>query len=225
MKTLEDFSRTCTGRNMPCSCEESSYPSSKTLAARIMARRRRTMVVLAFLTHASFELCGFAGSWRAKGEDTPMRPMTLGVKAAVDPAQVLGAASAATSLLDFLNRQLVYFTSTFLNIKPLRTGGEGSEHAKRLADAVDKARQEGNVIIPQGQLLPEQPVEGTGFQLLMITVLNDNRTGGLSAVHAEPGVGKSVATALALRNYTQKSAVSVLLQAPFPKNLRDLISD
>ena len=69
--------------------------------------------------------------------------------------------------------------------------------------------------------MPEQPVEGTGFQLLMITVLNDNRTGGLSAVHAEPGVGKSVATALALRNYTQKSAVSVLLQGKFQKNLRD----
>ena len=104
------------------------------------------------------------------------------------------------SLLDFLNGQLVYSTSTFLNIKPLRTGGKGSEHAKRLADAVDKARQELNVIIVQGQAVPDQPVEGTGFQRLMITVLNDNRTGGLSAVHAEPGVGKSVATAMALRN-------------------------
>ncbi|CAJ1443416.1 unnamed protein product [Effrenium voratum] len=49
----------------------------------------------------------------------------------------------------------------------------------------------------------------------MMTVLNDNRTGGLSAVHAEPGVGKSVATALALRNCTQKSAVTVLLQGKF----------
>ena len=178
------------------------------------------MVVLAFLTHASFELWGFVGSSRAKGEGTPMRPTTLGVKA-VDAAAALGAASAATSLLDFLNRQMVYFTSTFLKISPLPTGGEVSEHAKRLADLVAGAQQQGNVIILQGQLVPDQPVEGTGFQRLMITVLNDNRTGGLSAVHAEPGVGKSVATAMALRNYTQKSAVTVLLQGDFTVNLQD----
>ena len=177
-------------------------------------------MVLAFLTHASFELCGFVGSWRVKGEGTPMRPMTLGVKAAVDPAQVLGAASAATSLLDFLNRQMAYFTSTFLTISPLPESGEVREHAKRLAVLVAGAQQTGNVIILQGQAVPDQPVEGTCFQRLMITVLNDNRTGGLSAVHAEPGVGKSVATAMALRNYTQKSAVTVLLQGDFTVNLR-----
>ena len=177
-------------------------------------------MVLAFLTHASFELCGFVGSWRAKGEGAPMRPMTLGVKA-VDPAAALGAASAATSLVDFLNRQLVYFTSTFLKIPLLPPGGEARKHAKKLADLVAGAQQPGNPIILQGQLVPEQPVEGTAFQRLMITVLNDNRTGGLSAAHAEPGIGKSVATAMALRNYSQKSAVTVLLQGNFIGNLQD----
>ena len=179
-------------------------------------------MVLAFLTHASFELCGFVGSWRAKDEGAPMRPMTLGVKA-VDPAAAaaLGAASAATSLVDFFRKQIEYFRSTFLEVSLLPPGGEANEHAKKLADLVDGAQQEGNPIIPQGQLvMPEQPVEGTGFQRLMITVLNDNRTGGLSSVHAEPGVGKSVATAMALRNCTQKSAVTVLLQGDFSGNLK-----
>ena len=185
-----------------------------------MGRTCRRMVVLAFLTHASFELCGFVGSWRAKGEGAPVRPMTLGVKA-VDPAAALSAASAATSIVDFLNWQLVYFTSTFLDISPLPRGGEVSDHAKKLADAVNSAQQEGKFIIPEKQVIPKQPIEGTGFQRLMITVLDDNLTGGLSAVHAEPGVGKSVATALALRNCTQKFAVTVLLQGKFQKNVRD----
>eukprot|EP00435_Cladocopium_sp_Y103_P003739 s1949_g1.t1 len=183
------------------------------------ARACRRMVVLAFLT-ASFELCGFVGSWRAKGGGAPMRPMTLGVKA-VDPAAAtaLGAASAATSLFDFISRQLRFFTSTFLQIELLPSGGEVGAHIEKLAKFVDSAQQEGNSIILQGQVVPEQPVEGTGFQQLMITVLNDNRTGGLSAVHAEAGVGKSVATAMALRNYTQTSAVTVLLQGDFIGNL------
>ncbi|CAE7259842.1 unnamed protein product, partial [Symbiodinium necroappetens] len=39
----------------------------------------------------------------------------------------------------------------------------------------------------------------------------------LASVDAEPGIGKSVATAMALLNYTQKSAVTVLLQGDFQK--------
>ena len=150
-------------------------------------------MVLAFLTLAQFELCGFVGSWRVKGEGAPMRPMTLG----------------ATSIFDFISE-----------IKLLPPGEEVGAHAEKLADFVDSVQQVGNSIILQGQVVPEQPVEGTGFQQLMITVLNDNRTGGLSAVHAEPGVGKSVAAAMALRNYTQKSAVTVLLRGDFTGNLQ-----
>ena len=178
-------------------------------------------MVLAFLTHASFELCGFVGSWRAKDEGAPMRPMTLGVKA-VDPAAAsaaLAAASSAASVLDFLGKRLAWFEEKFLKV-PLLPGLSSAttvkEHAKRLHRLMS-AQQ---IIIPQVVELPEQLIEGTGFQRLMITVLNDNRTGGLSSVHAEPGVGKSVATAMALRNCTQKSAVTVLLQRDFQKNLK-----
>ena len=179
--------------------------------------------MLAFLTRASLELCGFVGCWRATGEGAPTRPMTLGVKA-FDPAAAFGTASAATSLFDFITRQLRFFTSTFLQIELLPSGGEVGAHVEKLAKFVDSAQQEGNSIILQSlQTVPEQPVEGTGFQRLMTTVLNDNRTAGLSAVHAEPGVGKSVATAMALRNYTQKSAVTVLLQGNFQKNLKGFV--
>ncbi|CAJ1442924.1 unnamed protein product, partial [Effrenium voratum] len=55
---------------------------------------------------------------------------------------------------------------------------------------------------------------------LMITLLNDNRSSGLSAAHAEPGVGKSIATALALQK-CEKSAVSVLLQGEFTYSLEE----
>eukprot|EP00435_Cladocopium_sp_Y103_P032445 s3172_g8.t1 len=126
-----------------------------------------------------------------------------------------------------MRKQMVWFEAEFAGV-PLLPGLSPAttveNHVKKLAELVDRAQREGNPIIPQGlQPIPEQPIEGTGFQQLMITVLNDNRTGGLSAVHAEPGVGKSVATAMALRNYTQKSAVTVLLQGIFGESLRDFL--
>ena len=55
----------------------------------------------------------------------------------------------------------------------------------------------------------------------MISVLNDNRTAGLS-VHAEPGVGKSIATALALRKCRQQSTVTILLQGEFVGSLTNV---
>ena len=107
MKTLEDFRLAGHALTETCLVPVESRLVTREAAKRKhralwMARRCRRMVVLAFLTHASFELCGFVGSWRAKDEGAPMRPMTLGVKA-VDPAAAaaLGAASAATSLVDF----------------------------------------------------------------------------------------------------------------------------
>ena len=170
-------------------------------------------MVLAFLTHASFELCGFVGSWRAKDEGAPMRPMTLGVKA-VDPAAAsaaLAAASSAASVLDFLGKGMAWFEQKFLKV-PLLPGLSSATTVKAHAKRLHRLMSAQQTIIPQVVELPEQLIEGTGFQRLMITVLNDNRTGGLSSVHAEPGVGKSVATAMALRNCTQKSAVTVFLQ-------------
>ena len=184
----------------------------------IMARRCRRMVLLAFLTHVSLELCGFVGSWTAKSDSVKAQPKTFGVHA-LDTAAALAAASSAVSVLDFVRKQLAWFEAEFARV-PLLPGLSPAttvkNHAKKLLELMS-AQQ---TIIPQVVELPEQLIEGTDFEKLMITVLKNNRTGGLSAVHAEPGVGKSVATAMALPNCTQKSAVTVLLQRDFQKNLK-----
>ena len=83
------------------------------------------------------------------------------------------------------------------------------------------ASKRGKSIIPRSQRVPQQPIENTSFERLMMTVLADNQTTGVSAVHAEPGIGKSTATTLALRNGMPNSSVGVLLQGDFQKNLRD----
>ena len=186
-----------------------------------MARRCRRMVLLAFLTHVSLELCGFVGSWTAKSDSEKAQPTSVGVHA-VDPAAAaaLGAASSTISIFDFVGKRMAWSETQFAEVPLLARLSPATnfkDHAERLLNLM-RSQQ---TIIPQVVELPEQPVEGTGFQRLMMTVLNDNRTGGLSAVHAEPGVGKSVATALALRNFTQKSAVTVLLQGNFPGILEE----
>ena len=119
------------------------------------------VVVLAFLTHVSLELCGFVGSWHAKGNGAPTHPLTVGVKA-FDPAAALGAASSATSLLDFVNRQLAYYKSTVVNIQLLPQGGEVSkQHVEKLFQVLESAQKLGYPIIPQSQTVPEQPVGST----------------------------------------------------------------
>ena len=188
-----------------------------------MARRCRRMVLLAFLTHVSLELCGFVGSWTAKSDSEKAQPTSVGVHA-VDPsaAAALGAASSAISIFDFVGMRMAWFETQFAEVPLLASLSPATkvkDHAERLLNV--RSQQ---TIIPQVVELPEQPFEGTGGQRLMMTVLNDNRTGGLSAVHAEPGVGKSVAAALALRNCTQKSAVTVFVPtARFPEEPQGLL--
>ena len=181
-------------------------------------------MLLAFLTHVSLELCGFVGSWTAKSDSVKAQPKTFGAHA-LDTAAASAAlaAASAVSVLDFVGKRLAWFEEEFAQV-PLLPGLSSAttvkNHAKKLLELMS-AQQ---IIIPQVVELPEQLqlqlIEGTAFEKLMITVFKDNRSGGLSSVHAEPGVGKSVATAMALRNCTQKSAVTVLLQRDFQKNLK-----
>ena len=182
-----------------------------------MARRCQRMVVLAMFTHVSLELCGFVGFWHAKRDGA--HPRTVGV--AADPAAVLGAASAATALVDFMNKQMEYYKAEIANIPLLPPSGDVQQHAQNLLKSLVKAQESGNSIIPETQTVPEQPVENTSFEQLMMTVFSDNRTTGVSAVHAEPGVGKSTAAALALRNGMPDSSIGVLLQGDFQQSLRD----
>lgn len=72
--------------------------------------------------------------------------------------------------------------------------------AKHVSDLVlsikDNMKSNNNVMIPRVKL-PEKQIRGTYIEQLMVAVLCDNVTGGLVAVHAESGSGKSVATMLA----------------------------
>ena len=71
-------------------------------------------------THVSLELCGFVGFWHAKRDGA--HPRTVGV--AVDPAAVLSTASAATALVDFINKQMSYYEQEIANIPLLPLSGD-----------------------------------------------------------------------------------------------------
>ena len=62
--------------------------------------------------------------------------------------------------------------------------------------------------------LPLIPVNGTQFQQLMSNVLSDTALTGVTVVHAEPGVGKSVAVALAMLGWAKDNpqCITVLVR-------------
>ena len=57
--------------------------------------------------------------------------------------------------------------------------------------------------------LPLIPVNGTEFQHLVSNVLSDATSTGVSSIHAEPGVGKSVAVALAVLGWAKANPKSI----------------
>ena len=71
--------------------------------------------------------------------------------------------------------------------------------------------------------MPEQVVKGTKFEQLIYTVLSDNRSTGLSAVHAEPGTGKSIAAILAIQEQqaSECAGIRVLLAGDFVPSVQE----
>ena len=98
-------------------------------------------------------------------------------------------------------------------------------HAEQLAirifDGI-KITQEGKNILLPNITLPLLPVSNTPFQHLVCDVLADQTLTGVSAIHAEPGVGKSVAGALAILQWSQANPkhITVLVRGSL-KYLRD----
>ena len=80
--------------------------------------------------------------------------------------------------------------------------------AKTLVESTAKSEQFRNVILPR-ILLPRIPVNGTKFQHLVSNVLSDTSFTGASSIHAEPGVGKSVAVALAMLEWAKYNPKSI----------------
>jgi len=103
--------------------------------------------------------------------------------------------------------------------------GTAEIEAKDLSDKMDN----GSSILIRMPALAESDLsqdillKTTQLQLLMLTVLNDNRTAGLSAIHAEPGTGKTIATIFALHIAEELKwpGVRVLLHGDFHQNLQD----
>ena len=80
--------------------------------------------------------------------------------------------------------------------------------AKSLVESTAKSEQFRNIFLPRISL-PRIPVNGTKFQHLVSNVLSDTSFTGASAIHAEPGVGKSVAVALAMLEWAKNNPKSI----------------
>ena len=80
--------------------------------------------------------------------------------------------------------------------------------AKSLVEGTAKSEQFRNIFLPRISL-PRIPVNGTKFQHLVSNVLSDTSFTGASAIHAEPGVGKSVAVALAMLEWAKNNPKSI----------------
>ena len=177
--------------------------------------RGRQMVVLALLTHLSLELLGFVET-HAKS-----RVLKSPIAVGADPFAVIGAVSSAASVFEFCRKKVEQFVSEIANIPELSSSKDEDvkSHVEKLLGLVERA--ELSIIPDVQQRVPDSPVEGTAFQELMKSVLNDQSPTGLSVAHAESGAGKSVAAALALMQYTPTSqTVTVLLKGMFSESLQ-----
>ena len=164
---------------------------------------------------------GFLGARREAGVT-----MKNHVIVRADTFAGVGAAAASASLAEYLTRAMKYFQTSFGAVPFLELGGEVKAHAEQLANKL----QQVNYVVWNNSVKPpiiprvtsvQQPITDTAFEQLMIAVLKDSKPNGCSVVHAEPGIGKSVATALAVQRQTSKFAIQVLLQGDFTKNVRD----
>ena len=134
----------------------------------------------------------------------------------------LGAASALTTATDFIRKECTSFMDNLGKVKFLKPGEDTEAHAKKLMDMIVQ-RGDASTILVKRPLVPEQVVKGTKFEQLIYAVLSDNRSTGLSAVHAEPGTGKSIAAILAIQEQqaSECAGIRVLLAGDFLKNVQE----
>ena len=129
------------------------------------------------------------------------------------------ASVAGISLKD-VAKQILDANNNFRPIeklKPLENVNGAHHHARLLADKLmDRAKtsQEAQNIVLPNISIPLIPVNGTEFQHLVTSVLSDATSTGVSAIHAEPGTGKSVAVALAMLTWAKHNpnCITVLIR-------------
>ena len=131
------------------------------------------------------------------------------------------ASVAGISLKD-IGKQVLDANNNFrpiTKLKSLENVNGAHHHARLLADKLmDRAKtsQEAqNIVLPSISIhsIPLIPVNGTEFQHLVTSVLSDATSTGVSAIHAEPGTGKSVAVALAMLKWAKHNpkCITVLI--------------
>ena len=96
--------------------------------------------------------------------------------------------------------------------------------AKTLLESAKKLEKARNIFFPNVSL-PLIPVNGTAFQHLVSNVLSDSNLTGVSSIHAESGVGKSVAVALAMLAWANNNpnSITVLIRGSLAR-LKDLFN-
>ena len=171
------------------------------------------------VSHLSHQLLciGFLGT--SNVGDAQIRSRKI-VRAASPVADGLGVASAVASLADFFIQGFAYYETNLKSINAMQQFGNVNAHADKLFQKIKDNR---SVIVPNLQGLPEQPIRDTKFTALMREILRDTKTNGLSVVYAEPGVGKSVAVAVAIQaaENSKPAATIALLQGNFETTLED----
>ena len=129
------------------------------------------------------------------------------------------ASVAGISLKD-IGKQILDANSnvrSLKKLKPLVDVDDAQHHASLLADKlmdrVKTSQDAQNIFVPNISI-PLIPVNDTEFQHLVTSVLSDATSTGVSAIHAEPGTGKSVAVALAMLTWAKHNpkCITVLIR-------------
>ena len=128
--------------------------------------------------------------------------------------------NSGSGLLDRVRRWMK-FSEESKKSASLNVWGNATEQAYHLLKRFATVRSEGVGCIVSATALndiPNQTVSGTEFEKLMAQVLASNGI-GLTTVYAEPGVGKSIGTLLALPAGNLSKTMTLLLSGPFRRKL------
>ena len=87
-------------------------------------------------------------------------------------------------------------------------GHDSVRLANKLLEGAERSHKGQNIIVTNSSL-PLIPVNGTEFQHLVSNVLSDVTSTGVASIYAEPGVGKSVAVALAVLGWAKGNPKSI----------------
>ena len=196
--------------------------------------RRRAIFALVLVLNASVHLRvlrGFVqpGALRTTHADSRCSHVAC---ASIGVEAVAAALSAGMTLVENANK-VIEFSAGVQKMRDARPGqsielkdeksGEDvlSHHAQELCDEIVRAVKNGEHVAVSGLSEERQPakiVDGVPFQLLMTAVLAVNGS-GCTAVHAEPGVGKSIASLRALPAGKVSKNYTVLLDGSFEDEL------